>query len=213
MRKFISVVAVLAMLMSLAVPAFASEGSSVGYALPEAQGQPTDADGTPLEGVELVIDQSDATEEEIAAAEEAAKALDGVDDSAVVSDVFEIHLEDLDGAVVEPDGTVVVVLTGLGNDVVAIMYQAEDGSWDSAKFEKVGDGSYKIWFEHFCTVVVLSETAPAPTPAQPGDKDKTSDDVKSPQTGFDATVWVVATIGLLLCAGFCFVKAGKKASK
>lgn len=205
MRKFLSVVAILAMLLTLAVPAFASaDGDSVTTTIvPEL----VESEGV-ADGQKLVINEATVTADEAAAALAASEL---ADEDTVVGDVFEIDLVDIaTGDSVQPDGTVTVVLKGYGDDVVDVLaYQ--DGKWVSVFAGFDADGNVVLKFDHFCTVVVLtSGVEPTPDePSKPGTGKPGTAKPKSPKTGFNAAAWTVATAGLLLCAGYCFVSSKK----
>ena len=210
MRRFLSVVAILTMLLALAVPAFAAEeGASVSTSvLPEIK----EATGV-KEGQQLVIEKTSVSAEQV---EAAIAASDKAGEGVVASDVFEIHLEDIvNGGEVQPDGIITVVLSGY--DGVVDVLALRDGAWVSVLKSVNADGTVTLAFDHFCPVIVLTKAAVQPeAPSKPEDSGKPDGKPSkptSPQTGFDATGWIVATAGLLLCAGVCFVCARKKVSE
>lgn len=189
MKKLLSVLMVAVMLVALAVPALAAEADNQS---PGVEPEPVvtldsavDAEGNPVD-VEVSVPAMDQAEVEAAVDEAiAASGLTTEDAESVNADVF-----DIDWSAEEGDFPVTVVVTrdSVG-DVLAVMYYDEATSeWSKADFKDLGDGKLQITFEHFCTVVVLTNADVEPiTP--PADKDDTStSDSKeptSPKTGYD----------------------------
>ncbi len=193
MKKFISVLVVAVMVLALAAPAFADGPSPAGPAaeivVPELGGAVDAATGAK---VDVVVSQPELaageTVESVAADATAAAEAAGVDVAeAVAAEVFDVSMSD--GS--QPDGSVKVTIVrekGSG-EIAAVMYQAEDGSWDKADFIEGDDGTVTITFEHFCTVVLLvkaPEEAPDVKPDTPSDtpSSTTPSGPASPQTGY-----------------------------
>ena len=201
MRKLVSVLVIAMMVLTLAAPAYAADGPSEpapsGPAGNVSEAVPTIGDVIGPDGQKLdvvVTDPKLAPDETLeSVAEEAVKAAEdaGLDiKEATAAEVFNIELKD--GG--QPDGSVTVTFVRELNsgDIAAVMYQAEDGTWDSAKFTDNGDGTVTVTFEHFCTVVLLvkeAEQAPdvKPTPKPEGGSTggSGSSEPTSPKTGYD----------------------------
>lgn len=210
MRKFVSVVAVLVMLFALAMPAFAAdEGNSVvvgndtSLKLPEAGKDGYVVDAWP---VELRPTQKESVKD--AAIKNAGK-------DATVGDTFEIegYIVDANGDFVDIDssrgGTITIVYDGEGVVAGVLYWSEERGDWDYAVATDNGDGTYSATLKHFCNAALV--ITPKPVTAAPAatQKPAASTGTKSPQTGVDATAYIMVTATLVLFAGFCFVKARK----
>ena len=202
MRKLVSVLVIAMMVLTLAAPAYAADGPSPtpppsGPAGDVSVDIPTIGDVIGPDGQKLDVEVSapklapDETLESVA--EEAVKAAEdaGLDiKEATAAEVFNIELKD--GG--QPDGSVTVTFVRELNsgDIAAVMYQAEDGTWDSAKFTDNGDGTVTVTFEHFCTVVLLvkeptvaPDVKPTPKPEGGSTGGSGSSEPTSPKTGYD----------------------------
>ena len=204
MKRFISVMAVVVMLLTLAVPAFADGPSEVVGQAPTVD-KATDGDGNDITDKIEVEAAKDLPDEQ-----EMADALEAAGDAAKDADTAEVFDVTFDGKE-HAEGTFKVVVTHKDGAVVGAASQDANGKWHKVTVNPLGNGQYELVFEDLFTVVLFvdSDAEPASAPA----KDKTSDKStgkKSPQTGYDNTVYAVVMTGLLLCAGFCFVRAGKK---
>lgn len=218
MKKFLSIVAVLAIVFALAVPSFAATSAPSVSAGDEITGSVVGGDLAP--GTELVVSDTEMTSEEEAALADAVKeAAPG----AVVGDVVDVELKDADGNSVSEDyfkdhKTLTVAFAyDNAKDVVAVLYwNAKDGKWDEAHFE-IKDGKLYVDFEHLCTVAfMLKDVESNPNvPDQPNKPNSTGkkDPSKSQQTGYNTALWVAAAVVLILGAGYCFVSARKKAAE
>ena len=197
MKKLVSVLLIVMMVLALSVPALAAdkispepEISDVTVAKPEV-GDAMDASGEKVE-LEVSAPELAAGETLESVAEDALKAAEDAGVAAedvTAAEVFDIAMSD--GSQPTSDVTVTIVREKSSGKVAAVMYQAEDGTWDSAKFTDNGDGTVTITFEHFCTVVLLVEEA-SQAPDVPVDPDKPagpsgsgSGKPTSPQTGYD----------------------------
>ena len=206
MRKFISVLVIAVMMLTLAVPAFAAPdspgpgGDNPGVKPSDnvSEAVPTIGDAIdPTTGakVEVVVSKPElkdgetlqsVTEGAMQAAEDA-----GVNVSeANAAEVFNIDMSD--GT--QPDGSVKVTFVREKDSgtIAAIMYQAEDGTWDSAEFTQNPDGTVVVTFKHFCTVVLLvndptvaPDVKPTPKPDGGSTGGSGSSEPTSPQTGYD----------------------------
>lgn len=237
MRRFLSVMAVLVLLLSLSVSAFAAP-PSISQTPPEVSGPAIGANGEEVAVTvsEFKPEAGETVETVAQSALEAAKELPAVSgEDVTVAEVFDIDMTD--GT--QPDGSVTVTFvrdTSTG-EVAAVMYQKDDGTWDSAWFEVGANGALTVTFEHFCTVVIVTKAVeqtpdtPKPTPTPGGTTPggttpggttggsgssstggSSSGSPTSPKTGFDASAWIFAMAALTACAAFCFVRAGKKSN-
>ena len=195
MKKLVSVLLIAMMVLALSVPAFAADRISP-EAPPASVTTPEVADAMDANGEKVELEVSapelaagetlkSVAEDALKAAEDAGVATEDV----TAAEVFDIAMAD--GSQPTSDVTVTIVREKSSGKVAAVMYQAEDGTWDSAKFTDNGDGTVTITFEHFCTVVLLVKEA-SPAPDVPVDPDKPagpsgsgSGKPTSPQTGYD----------------------------
>lgn len=205
MRKFVSVVAVLVMLFALAMPAFAA-------AEPEQYSVSVGSDATiqvPAETGEGYLDVWGIPEEQLTEKQAAsldAAAVENAGKDAKVGDLFQIEAWDKDGNYDPSIGaTVTIVYTGDGVVAGVLYWNATSGVWDYAAATNNGDGTYSVTLKHLCPAALVITPKPASSaPAKGG-----STGTKSPQTGFDASAYMMVTATLVLFAGFCFVKARK----
>ena len=199
MRKFISVLAIAVMMLTLAVPAFAAPDSPGPDDTPGVKPSDNVSEAVPTIGdaidpttgakVEVVVSKPElkdgetlqsVTEGAMQAAEDA-----GVNVSeANAAEVFNIDMSD--GT--QPDGSVKVTFVREKDSgtIAAIMYQAEDGTWDSAEFTQNPDGTVVV------TVVLLvndptvaPDVKPTPKPDGGSTGGSGSSEPTSPQTGYD----------------------------
>ena len=194
MKKLVSVLLIVMMVLALSVPAFAAKPSPPEPPASVTEPEIKDAMDASGEKVQLEVSAPElaagetlksVAEDALKAAEDAGVATEDV----TAAEVFDIAMSD--GSQPTSDVTVTIVREKSSGKVAAVMYQAEDGTWDSAKFTDNGDGTVTITFEHFCTVVLLVEEA-SQAPDVPVDPDKPagpsgsgSGKPTSPQTGYD----------------------------
>ena len=186
MKKILAIVAVLAMVFVLAVPALAADSApsvSAEYkiVIESSSEKPSDADigsGNKLLGVYdaklvRVADGKDATAEEVAAYIAAQGGSIVVDFSKEVGNV-----------------SLVKVLHKVG------------GSWQSESFSgaKVTVSSLSPF------AFIVKADANNGGGGAPGGK-------SSPQTGYNTALWAIAAAAMVVCAGYCFVSARKKAAE
>lgn len=205
MRKFVSVVAVLAMLFALAMPAFADGelGSVVVGSDASIQFETENDDGSSLYVWEA--DKAELTEKQASSLDDAAVKNAGAD--ATVGDLFEIEGFDKDGYYDQSlSATITVVYTGEGEVAGVLYWNATSGVWDYAAATKNADGTYSATLKHLCPaalVITPKKAASAPSGSKPAASPA------SPQTGFDPAGYMMVTATLVLFAGLCFVKARK----
>lgn len=239
MKKILSIVAVVAIVLSLSVCAFAAQEPPAKPAGDPPAGDPPAADASVnVENAKDVkVDPADAQVtvkndkgEEIKAEIEISEAVLSEKEDATIAaaaekaakevkeiEIVDVALVDENGNEIEAfEGTVTVAIVyGKADEVAAVLYwDGENDKWDEAKFE-VKDGKIVADFEHFCTVAfVLGEKADTNAgKADPGKKapDGKPGDPKSPQTGYNTGIWALAAVAMALCAGYCFVARRKVA--
>lgn len=184
MKKILAIVAVLAMVFVLAVPALAADSApsvSAEYkiVIESSSEKPSDADigsGNKLLGVYdaklvRVADGKDATAEEVAAYIAAQGGSIVVDFSKEVGNV-----------------SLVKVLHKVG------------GSWQSESFSGA-------------KVTVSSLSPFAFIVKADANNGGASNGKSSPQTGYNTALWAIAAAAMVVCAGYCFVSARKKAAE
>ncbi len=212
MKKFLSIVAVLAMLFALTVPALAA-----GEATPSVEAK---TEVTTDATVEVNGQTANVEVKETTTTADQKTALDAVvkdlGDDIKVGAVVDVELKTSDGTVVSADyfdnneKLTVAFTYNMAGDVEKVLYwNATDQKWDEATF-RAGDGTIEVDFEHLCAVAfVLKEVKNDPAA---GDQSKPGKPGKpgSPQTGYSTTAWTLAAMAMILCAGFCFVSARKK---
>ena len=202
MRKLVSVLVIAVMVLALAAPAFAADSPSPTPPASGAAGDVSvevpvigDAIGPDGQKADVVVTAPELAPGETleSVAKDAVKAAEdaGLDiKDATAAEVFDIEMSD--GT--QPDGSVkvTIVRSSSSGDIAAVMYQAEDGTWDSAKFTDNGDGTVTITFEHFCTVVLLvkeptaaPDVKPTPKPEGGSTGSTASSEPTSPKTGYD----------------------------
>ena len=187
MKRILSIVAVLALVFALSVPAFAEEAepsvtADLKIVISSSSEKPSDADigsGNKLLGVydaKLVHSETgaDATADEVAAYIAAQGGSIVVDFSSYVS------------------ATPVKVLHKIG------------GSWKSESFSgaKVTVSS----LSPFAFIVKADASNGGAPGGAPGGK-------RSPQTGYNTVLWAISAAAMVACAGYCFVSARKKAAE
>lgn len=221
MKRFLSVVAILALIFALAVPSFADDATlSVSYdntisSDPDNNTIVTE-DGETLyvvvsEAEELTTDEADAlTDAVYDIVKEDAEIVVEVVDVAIVDEngveVSEDYFEDHDSLKVS------VIRTEDGLDVVAVLYyNSATGEWDEATNVSYENGVVTFTVTHLCTVAfVLAEDASAVLKTSSSSNTSGSSTVKSAQTDYNTALWAVVATVLLLGAGYCFTSAKKK---
>lgn len=221
MRKIFSVMAVIALIIALSVPVFAAT-PSITYAEDSVTSDTTIETENGILKVE--VSEAQITPKEETALPDAIEAAVAEGTEATAVEVVNVDLVDEAGNVVseeyfENGGSIKVAFArdDTTKEVVAVLYwNAETQVWDSAEFERLGDGSIVATFEHLCTVAfALADVEPQPDvpdePGSEGDKPAPAPQGpgKSPQTGYDILGWAIAATALVLAAGRFFVGARK----
>ena len=189
MKKFLSIVAALALLLTLAVPALAADEAVISITRgEEAVGAIDEATALDENGDELdvtvEVTEADLTEEEEESLQDAAAAAAdeaGVDPEEVTVQVVNIDLVDEDGNVVsdeyfdENSGLRLSIVRDDSADVIAVLYwNAETEEWDSADIISQDDGVLVVEVAHLCTFAFVIEKTEKDPGEEPGDE--TGDD-------------------------------------
>jgi hypothetical protein len=214
MKKFLSIVAVVALVFALAVPAFAADAvPSVKYDYTvDATLQDAEAEGL-----------EDGTHIEVSAASELQpaeqEALEAVLPSSTTDvQILDISLKNTSGDDVDvPAGGIKVALSYTvadGETVLAAYAQNDKGGWDTVQIVSYVNGVLTLKFDHLCTVALAVGVKADPTQGNTttNTANKTTQAAakgKSPQTGYDVLGWAVAVSALVMAAGYCFVSARK----
>ncbi|MCD7749386.1 MAG: hypothetical protein LUH42_04995 [Oscillospiraceae bacterium] len=229
MKKLLSMVAALALLLALAVPALADSAvSSITYAqdgdvqITDVTSLVEDVNGEDIEMKVTEITEADLTDEQ------KTTLLDTVNttyDDAIAVEVVDVSLHyESDGSLVEQEvvDTIVtsetpVTVTFLRDDatheVIGVLYwNHTTGQWDEAEF--ITDGStVTATFEHLCAIAFVLKEISSGGSTSGGTSSGTgtgTGSATSPQTGYNTAGWTAAIVVLLLGAGYCFVSARKK---
>ena len=184
MKKVLAIVAVLAMVFVMAVPALAADSSPVAddlvIKITSSNEKPSDADigsGNKLLGVydaKLVHSKSgeDATADEVAA------------------------------YITAQGGSIVVDFSSVVKTTPVKVLHKVDGSWKSESFSGV-----KVTVSSLSPFAFVVKADSSDTPGG-GNTDK-----KSPQTGYNTVLWTISAAAMVVCAGYCFASARKKAAE
>ena len=204
MKKFLSMVAALALVLALAVPAFAAI-PSVTYNDSVITDLEAELDGRNL----FVIVQPltfETAEDKAAFEASLATAIDqflkNIEINRVIA--FDVTIIDDDGndaaeLFFSEKKTLEVLFTvelEEEEELVGVLHQKTDGNWESLKFEMV-DGKVKAVFSSLSPVVFVTKST----------KDEGGPD--SPKTGDTAGTLTVTFLALLAGAGYCFISARK----
>ena len=223
MKKFLSIVAVLAIVFALAVPSFAAT-LSVTAGETDIKDATVVGDASLEPGTKVEVskaEMSPAEEESLPAAVEKAAGED-----ASVVEVIDVELVDANGDPISEtyfDGEKTLTVAFARSDkttrVVAVLcWNAKTGAWDEIKdFEIDENGNVIVTFSHLCTVAFVLEDVKAGPDAPGGNEPEKTPGGNgrpgSPQTGYNTALWVAAAVVLILGAGYCFVSARKKAAE
>ena len=194
MKKFLSIVAVLALVFALAVPAFAAE-PSVTYDV-----------AAKTEDKDIVVEPGTKNEAAAAAVEDAVAKIEG----AAVAEVMEVINTDPEYNGKDP--VTVTLVRDDDNEVLAVLLW-DNGKWEEQKFTQNGK-EITVEFEHLSPVTLVVSDKPVKAAADTKkDETKTSTGAgtgaggkKSPQTGYNVALLSVAAVAMALCAGYCFTR-------
>ena len=219
MKRFLSIVAVAVLILALAAPAFAVDAvPSVTY-----EGVNVDKDTVEAEtGSGRHVEVRNANPEEV----NEENLLNAVEASNKVEEVQAIEVVDIvlvnssTGEVVDQDTAIkVAFIYDNASDVAAVMIQNDNGTWSDVSFTVSGD-KITLSLPHLTPVaLVLGKTKAAPD-TKPDDSANTNTNTngastaakpgKSPQTGYNTVLWILATVAMAVCAGYCFLGARKQ---
>jgi hypothetical protein len=215
MKKFLAIAAVLILLLTLSVPAFAAPS-------PEYNDeQETVAE----DGTDVLVKEGTAPEGVDGETLQDAMRLDGRLENAEVSgyDFFEMVALDENGNPVDRDYPIAFSFYyAKAAQVIAAYVQNGDRSWSWIDFRNLGNGMLWLSPLHLTPVTLVLGTAteePAPadtTPAQGGVTPGGTTPggyVPSPQTGYSIALWAILAVAMVACAGYCFVSARKKTAE
>ena len=181
MKKFLSIVAVLALVLALAAPAFAADDPAVKSVIAPVG---SNATITPLPGVTSGMAAADQTEE-----------------------VFELKVDD--GTYTGP--SVIAFTYSKAGDVVGVYVQNAEGKWDECKFTANGDeivvdfpheSPVSFVLKAQTTVEPGKEDTKKPEAAKPGAAAPAAP--KSPKTGYNTALWAISAAAMAMAAGVCF---------
>ncbi len=216
MKKILSVLAVVAILFALAVPAFAAATPSVYYEDDDVWAETTaDLSGNYLKVREPVFADDAAKEEFEKDLLEAIDALVPSPEDVVAANVVEAVIVDDAGNDVSDEYfvnhekvTIAFLVDTDSNELTSVLW-LKDGEWKSVDYTVGEDGKINIEFEgSLGTVAFLmkkSEPAPRPTP-KPDDKGGK----KSPQTGDNTVACIALGIVLIALGGVCLTVSRRK---
>lgn len=227
MKKFLTIAAVLILLLTLSVPAFAASADAPIDIAPSVSFET------------LVVIAEDGSVVKVMPADPAVVNGESLIDAANLSknvenahelegyDVFDLVVVDENGNPVERTTPITVTLSYAAADrVIAAFVQNGDGTWTEVEFT-VGEGTITLYLPHLTPVALVlgtpgqaapaesGETAPAPEQGSttPGGTVVPGGPVVSPQTGYNTALWAVLAVAMVACAGYCFVSARKKAAE
>ena len=213
MKKILAIAAVLILLLTLAVPAFAVDADDVDL-VSSVEAEPetlTATDGTPV-----VIGPVDEAEVSVGTLVVVVNAVDANVDGV---EVYDISAVDASGNPVDRDTPITVDIPfDQAQLVVAVLIKNDDGSWTSVPFTADAD-SVLCQFPHLTPVafVLGTKVEPAPgTEPAPGPGTEPAPGpgpVPSPQTGYSIALWAILAVAMVACAGYCFVSARKKTAE
>ena len=192
MKKFLSIAAVLVLLLTLTVPTLAA---GVNYPSPGNGGiEATSNDGTKVE-----VDYANPADVN----ESGLKAAVGDDNDGI--DVFDINALDDAGNKAERNDPIEVTFYYENADlVIKALIQNNDKSWSDVRFTV--NGKYVTLYLPHLTPIALVLKSEASAPVVPQD----SGSHQSPFTGDYAVIWAAAAVVMALCAGAFFVSARKR---
>ena len=216
MKKFLAIAAVLILLLTLSVPAFAATAS------------PEYDDGEEYiaeDGTDVLVEEGAAPEGVDGETLQDAMRQDARLENAEITgyDFFEIFALDENGNPVDRDYPIAFSFYyAKAAQVIAAFVQNGDRSWSKVDFKNLGNGMLWLAPSHLTPVALVLGTAseePAPadtTPQQGGTTPGGTTPggyVPSPQTGYSIALWAILAVAMVACAGYCFVSARKKTAE
>ena len=208
MKKILAIAAVLILLLTLAVPAFAVDADDVEL-VSSVEAEPETVEAT--DGTPVVIGPVDEDEVNVHTLVIVVNGLDATVDGVVVYDISAV---DAEGNPIDRDTPITVDIPfEQALQVVEVLIKNDDGTWTSVPFTADAD-SVLCQFPHLTPVafVLGTKVEPAPGPSvepAPGP----GGTVPSPQTGYSIALWTILAVAMIACAGYCFVSARKKTAE
>lgn len=226
MKKIMTVLLVLTMLLGLCAPALAVEiiyiaGDGFEPLMTETDGSAYEGDATPsvtydpqgvvvADGLHLEVrtaNPADVNEETLADTASKAEAIVRVGDMWLLEVVDIVVVRDSDGEVVDWPEPITVTLR-CPDWILASFIQEDDGSWTELRFENgEEDGVVTLYLPHLTPVAFA-------LPDKRGSESGTGDGiVTSPQTGYDTGLWTALAAAFAVGAAVCLVRGRKKAER
>ena len=226
MKKIMTVLLVLTMLLGLCAPALAVEiiyiaGDGFEPLMTETDGSAYEGDATPsvtydpqgvvvADGLHLEVrtaNPADVNEETLADTASKAEAIVRVGDMWLLEVVDIVVVRDSDGEVVDWPEPITVTLR-CPDWILASLIQEDDGSWTELRFENgEEDGVVTLYLPHLTPVAFA-------LPDKRGSESGTGDGiVTSPQTGYDTGLWMALAAAFAVGAAVCLVRGRKKAER
>ncbi len=226
MKKIMTVLLVLTMLLGLCAPALAVEiiyiaGDGFEPLMTETDGSAYEGDATPsvtydpqgvvvADGLHLEVrtaNPADVNEETLSDTASKAEAIVRVGDMWLLEVVDIVVVRDSDGEVVDWPEPITVTLR-CPDWILASFIQEDDGSWTELRFENgEEDGVVTLYLPHLTPVAFA-------LPDKRGSESGTGDGiVTSPQTGYDTGLWTALAAAFAVGAAVCLVCGRKKAER
>ena len=226
MKKIMTVLLVLTMLLGLCAPALAVEiiyiaGDGFEPLMTETDGSAYEGDATPsvtydpqgvvvADGLHLEVrtaNPADVNEETLSDTASKAEAIVRVGDMWLLEVVDIVVVRDSDGEVVDWPEPITVTLR-CPDWILASFIKEADGSWTELRFENgEEDGVVTLYLPHLTPVAFA-------LPDKRGSESGTGDGiVTSPQTGYDTGLWMALAAAFAVGAAVCLVRGRKKAER
>ena len=207
MKKILAIAAVLILLLTLAVPAFAVDADDVEL-VSSVEAEPENVEAT--DGTEVVIGPVDEDEVNVGTLVIVVNSLDANVDGV---EVYDISALDADGNPTDRDTPITVDIPfEQALQVVEVLIKNDDGTWTSVPFTADED-SVLCQFPHLTPVAFVLGTKVEPAPGPGTEPAPGPGTVPSPQTGYSIALWTILAVAMIACAGYCFVSARKKTAE
>ncbi len=226
MKKIMTVLLVLTMLLGLCAPALAVEiiyiaGDGFEPLMTETDGSAYEGDATPsvtydprgvvvADGLHLEIrtaNPAEVNEETLADTASKSETIVRAGDMWLLEVVDVVVVRDSDGEAVDWPQPITVTLR-CPDWVLASFIQEDDGSWTELRFENgEEDGVVTLYLPHLTPVAFA-------LPDKRGNESGTGDGVvTSPQTGYDTGLWTALAAAFAVGAAVCLIRGRKKAER
>lgn len=207
MKKILAIAAVLILLLTLAVPAFAVDADDVEL-VSSVEAEPETVEAT--DGTPVVIGPVDEDEVNVQTLVIVVNGLDATVDGVVVYDISAV---DAEGNPIDRDTPITVDIPfEQALQVVEVLIKNDDGTWTSVPFTADED-SVLCQFPHLTPVAFVLGTKVEPAPGTGTEPAPGPGTVPSPQTGYSIALWTILAVAMIACAGYCFVSARKKTAE